>query len=97
MSRKKFPLITIGSAVQIAPAVATIAAPIATSVQPSVIERAGDALGCLIWKSAPVVKAVALGVFAAGSGQVEEPESGAPWMDINHPDYLEWRMHLSSH
>ena len=67
-----------------------------TSVQPNTIERAGDALGELIWKSLPIAKTLALGALALASGneQDESLEDDMPWMDINHPDYIEWRNFL---
>jgi len=99
MFKKQPPAISIGSSLgatsnSITPAFAYIAAN--TSVQPSAIERVGDALGNLIWKSVPVVKAVALGTFAmavAPSNADEEPDEGAPWLYTEHYDDLQWRWH----
>lgn len=93
MSRRKLPLTTIGSAVHAVPP----ATPAATSVQPSAIERAGDALGLFLWKSVPVVKAVALGTAAAvveAGHDAQRSGKGAPWMDMGHPDYVEWAKFL---
>lgn len=87
MPRKKVPSTIIGSAVQNASF-----AQAATSVQPSAFERAGDALGRLIWKSVPVLKAVALG---SGSGD-RHTDDGRPWLETSHHDDLQWRRHRES-
>lgn len=85
MSRRKLPLTSIGSAVHSVP----VSSPATTSVQPSTIERAGDALGRFIWHSVPVVKAVALGVVSSRQAE-DETSVGLPWIDRQHPDFLLW-------
>nr|WP_314710027.1 hypothetical protein [uncultured Comamonas sp.] len=99
MFKKKPPAITIGSSLGATPSRSLGAVPFApgaltTSVQPSAIAKAGDALGNLIWKTAPIVKAVALGTaaMAIGSGDAE-PDEGAPWLYTEHYDDLQWRWH----
>lgn len=91
MSRKKVPLATIGSAVPGA-ALSLASMPATTSVQPSAFERAGDALGQLLWKSVPVLKAVAIG---ADRGHCVTGD-GRPWLETSHHDDLQWRKHRES-
>lgn len=85
MPRKKVPLTTIGSAVPGA-ALSPASMPATTSVQPSAIERAGDALGRLIFKSAPVVASGAAALFR----EFGEREDGQAWRNKSHPKYLQW-------
>jgi hypothetical protein len=102
MFKKKPPAITIGSSLgavhsRSSSAIPFPSAALTTSVQPSALVRAGDALGNLIWKSAPIVKAVALGTAAIAldsNDKNNSPNEEAPWMDMSHPDFLLWRSHM---
>lgn len=90
MQRKKVPLTTIGSAVLGAAGGGSPAMPATTSVQPSAIERAGDTLGRLIFKSVPVVASGAL-ALAREFGSTDGRPKRSACLDRTHPDYFLWQ------
>jgi hypothetical protein len=92
MFKKKPPAITIGSSLgvtqgRLSPAASFAAGSLTTSVKPSALAQAGDALGSLIFKSAPVVLSAAEGIVR----EFGDREDHLAWTNEDHPDYLLWR------
>lgn len=94
---KKTPKFTIGRQVCSA---AVAAAPAArTAVQPSAIVRAGDALGVMLWRAAPVAAAAARGAVAvAREFGPAEPDREDAWPQpvrgtSADPDHPTWDKH----
>lgn len=99
MFKKKPPAITIGSSLGVtrgrsSPAVPLAPGALSTSVQPSALVRAGDALGNLIFKSAPVVALGAAAIVREFGSTAEDRQIKSPWTDSSHPDYQIWRSRL---
>jgi len=97
MFKKKPPAITIGSSLggtrgRSSPAVPFAPGSLTTSVQPSALALAGDALGNLIFKSAPVMLSAAEGIVR----EFGDREDIHAWTDEDHPDYLLWRKRRNS-
>lgn len=95
----KTPKFTIGSQVGSAAAAAAPAPAARTAVQPSAIVRAGDALGVMLWRAAPVAAAAARGaaVVAREFGPAEAC-SADPWPrpsrgSLEDPDNPAWDKH----
>lgn len=89
-TKKKVPQFTIGSHVRDTRPSVPIA-PISTVIQPLVMERAGDTLGNLLWKSVPVVTALAsVTVAAMREFSPTDKDGHLPWtyipIDPHDPD-----------
>ena len=99
MFKKKPPAIKIGSSLgfnraRSSPAVHFAPAVLTTSVQPSALARAGDAIGHLIFKAAPVVALGAAAMVREFGSSDEDRMIESPWMDPSHPDFQVWRSSL---